>query len=93
MKTNRTAALLGGLQLVGLGASPTDPTLLTARVAPAGTDRTDTRAIEAGALRAAEAAHLEVYAGCKWGKFSFDPVRVESEPIPADLLALHAQLT
>jgi hypothetical protein len=85
-------ALVGGLQLVGLGASPADSSLLEARLAPVREGTPSTQAVDASTLRAAEASHLEVYAGCKWGHAAFDPVEVTAEPLSADILALHAQL-
>lgn len=39
--------------------------------------------------RMAEAAHLKVPTGCKWGHAAFDPVQVGAEPLSPEALALH----
>ena len=77
--------------LMALGISPTDQTQIqpyyssTSQASPV-------QAMSVADMRKLEASHLEVYAGCKWGHAAFDPIRVDAEVVPSDILALYAQM-
>ncbi|MBS1963729.1 MAG: hypothetical protein JST04_16080 [Bdellovibrionales bacterium] len=81
----------GGIGLLALGNGGADPSILEARFGGNGPNPSP-RAMTEGELRSIEAAHLEVYAGCKWGKAAFEPVRVVAEALSPEIAALHRSI-
>lgn len=55
-------------------------------------DATKVQFMTDGQLRTIESSHLKVYNGCKWGHAAFDPIKVDSEEISAEVLLLHKQM-
>ncbi|MFL5813385.1 MAG: hypothetical protein ACJ763_07380 [Bdellovibrionia bacterium] len=91
MKNTLQAVVVGGANLLALGVMPSDPTLLQPVFSdPNSTSRT--QVMSDAQMRNIEASHLEVYAGCKWGKAAFDPVQVASEIMPESVKSLYKDM-
>ncbi len=82
---------ISGANLLALTLSAGDATALEPRYSDSAGPRSGERMAESQ-LRAAEAAHLEVYAGCKWGRAAFDPVKVGREGLPPEVRSVHDQM-
>jgi hypothetical protein len=91
MNTTYKTLALGGAQLLALGVMPGDATLLQPQYAE-NHNPNAVHQMDEAQLRSVEASHLEVYAGCKWGKAAFDPVQVAAEPVSIDVHAIFAQM-
>ena len=81
---------LGGVNLLALGISAGDATVLAPRVS--NSDASQTQAMDQGQLRAIEAAHLEIFAACKWGHAAFDPIKVDSEVLSPEVQSIYNQM-
>lgn len=85
------AMVFAGANLLALGANASDTTLLKP-IFSGSTESGQNQAMSNAQMRATEAAHLEVYAGCKWGHAAFDPVKVESEELSPAVQSIYSEL-
>ena len=91
MKKISQTLILGGANLLALGVSPHDATVLQPSLK--GTPQSNqTQNMSAADLRAVEGAHLEVHAACKLGHAAFDPVVVGEEVLSATVTSLYGQM-
>lgn len=84
--------VLGGLNLLAIGAASNDATLLQPHY-ESESNPNQVQKMSASDMRKQEASHLEVYAGCKWGHAAFDPIQVDSEVISHEIQSLYATMT
>lgn len=91
--TVKTLAL-GGAQLLALGVTPGNASELQPYFADvlSTRDASAVQQMDESQMRNLEASHLEVYAGCKWGKAAFDPVEVIAESSSSEVQAIFAGL-
>lgn len=87
------ARLLSVLPILGFGISAQDPTLLEIQMQTSEPGTSHRSALNESELRTHEASHLEVYAGCKWGKASFAPTLAYDEPLSTEIRALYESMT
>lgn len=88
MKNKLQVAMVGGVNLLALGVMPGDASLLQPLFSDSAHTQSQTQIMSDAQMRNIEASHLEVYAGCKWGKAAFDPVQVASEVMPDSVKSL-----
>ncbi len=84
--------LFATLPILGFSVSLQDPALLEVKTPTDGNESASKIQISENDLRIREATHLEVYAGCKWGKASFAPERITSEPLSIEIQALYERM-
>jgi hypothetical protein len=91
MKNTLQTIVIGGANLLALSVMPSDATLLQPQFSESNSAKPQ-QTMSDFQMRSIEASHLEVYAGCKWGKAAFDPVRVASEVMPETVKSLYQQM-
>lgn len=91
MKNKIQTLVIGGANLLALGVMPSDASLLQPQFADSNSAKPQ-QAMTDSQMRSIEASHLEVYAGCKWGKAAFDPVKVSSEIMPETVKSLYQEM-
>ena len=91
MKNINQNLILGGINLLALGVSASDATVLQAYT-PLSSNSHQNQSMTNEQMRNLEASHLEVFAACKWGHAAFDPVMVKSETLSEEVLSLYSQM-
>ena len=91
MKSISKKLAIGSVNLLALGISAQDASLLAPQTASV-KGSSQTQSMNSGELRAIEAAHLEVYAGCKWGHAAFDPIKVDGEQLSTEVQSIYNQM-
>ena len=88
MKSIYKTLAVSGANLLALTVNAGDGTLLKPHFSDS-SESNQVQQMSSAQMRQAEASHLEVFAGCKWGHAAFDPVQVASEEVPSEIQALH----